>query len=559
MTAPVLSAAERKARRLVILNLRGCGYEGAGFDGITRQAFREQAEQAFLRAEKACRGELTNDEGRRRAIDPRGLFTGTESHARRWASEELVEWWEHVEARATYDEYAQDLIRSAVEELDAAGELDDDADEETAVSTTTEASPEHAAVLEAQGPAERLPRGAMALNDARAFYRRHFHFPSTVQLDVFTLWTAGLTHMRDHNQRYIGPTAVRMYIRASTPGAGKSLLGDFIALTGGRGEVVFAPASTYWGVVEMIAEQNKTVVLDNYDEAKGNARSGQLNIALAGAYSHTALLRSGRNNEEEACVYGPMAITAIGDRLRRRTDFRPVEERSVVVDVAKKPREVKLPRFDRRDPEHRSRCESIRRACEAWGRDVAPEVAVYRPTDLPDELDSRDLDMWEPMVAIADMAGGEWPARIRRALSVLVLGERVADDEDDDPFARLTPAERSMVEVSHVLDDLDGDTITTVELLEAMAQLPGGGRWAVPQGTERDRLLRARTMALSADLAVFGVNRSSIKVPVGGGQYRNGWYASDVLPCRPADLPDYRAADLDAHARRQEEEEVPFE
>lgn len=410
-------------------------------------------------------------------------------------------------------------------------------------------------------------RGALALDTARAFYRRHFHFPSTVQADLFTVWTAGLTHMRDHNHRYVGSTAVRLYVRASTSNAGKSLLARFIELTGGRGEIVFSPASTYWGVVQMIAQENKTVVLDNFDEARGNAKQGQLNIALAGAYDDTALLRSGKKDDPEAYVFGPIAITAIGDALRRSSSFKPVEERSAIVDVSRAPKDAKIERFDRRDPEHKFRAESIRRACEEWGRNVAPDFATYRPTDLPvDDMDSRALDMWEPLVAVADLAGGQWPARIRRALRALVLSEAVEADEDDDPFARLSAPERSMVDVAHVFRAAGADatppavaSLTTVDLLTAMSALPGGKRWAVPpaRDPDRQRLLKARTMALASDLSALGVVRSSVKVPAGDdpSRYVNGWFWADIRDRVPSDLPSYRPSDLAA----ADDEEVPFD
>jgi hypothetical protein len=40
---------------------------------------------------------------------------------------------------------------------------------------------------------------------------------------------------------------------------------------------------------------------------------------------------------------------------------------------------------------------------------------------MPDELDDRAQDSYESLVAIADMAGGEWPERARAALVVLRL------------------------------------------------------------------------------------------------------------------------------------------
>lgn len=409
----------------------------------------------------------------------------------------------------------------------------------------------------------RAPRGALALDQARAFYRAHFHFPTAVQLDAFTIWTAGLTHMRDHNEQFVGDTAVRLYVRAARAGAGKSLLADFIELTGGRGEVLFAPTSTYWGIVRSISEDNHTVVLDNWDMVRQN-KAQATGVLIGGAYAHTARARQGRSDEPERCIFGPVAVTAIGGKLRNSAEFQPVEQRSVIIDVDRKPEDVELARFDRRDPETMARTRGIRRACADWGRNVAPEYVRYRPTDLPDGLDNRDRDMWEPLIAIADLAGGDWPARIRRACRVLVLGERLDHDEDDDPFARLTPAERTMVEASHVLRRAQGAReesvpVTTVSLLERMATLPGGRRWAVPDNGERQRILKARTMALASDLAMFGVVRSSVKVPAadGSGRYVNGWWSGDVLPNTPSDLPSFRPSDLEGDSG--EEEDVPFD
>jgi hypothetical protein len=64
----------------------------------TRAAERQEREAAveneFVRAEGVTRGNLVNAKGRARGVDPRRLFTGRESEARRYASEELLEYWQ---------------------------------------------------------------------------------------------------------------------------------------------------------------------------------------------------------------------------------------------------------------------------------------------------------------------------------------------------------------------------------------------------------------------------------------------------------------------------------
>jgi hypothetical protein len=63
----------------------------------------------------------------------------------------------------------------------------------------------------------------------------------------------------------------------------------------------------------------------------------------------------------------------------------------------------------------------IREALAAWAadRDVIDALSAARPT-MPDGLRDRQMDAWEPLFAIADMAGGDWPDRARLASLALV-------------------------------------------------------------------------------------------------------------------------------------------
>src|ERR1700752_5305904 len=47
--------------------------------------------------------------------------------------------------------------------------------------------------------------------------------------------------------------------------------------------------------------------------------------------------------------------------------------------------------------------------------------------ELPDWLVDRPADVWEPLLAVADLAGGEWPERARVAAGVL-LSERSEEE-----------------------------------------------------------------------------------------------------------------------------------
>ena len=59
-----------------------------------RDSERDSIREAFyVNAEAATNGYMLNRAGEHAGIDPRTLFTGPEARARRYASEELLEYW----------------------------------------------------------------------------------------------------------------------------------------------------------------------------------------------------------------------------------------------------------------------------------------------------------------------------------------------------------------------------------------------------------------------------------------------------------------------------------
>ena len=57
---------------------------------------------------------------------------------------------------------------------------------------------------------------------------------------------------------------------------------------------------------------------------------------------------------------------------------------------------------------------ALRRKCARFVRDHAREIASVRP-EVPGQLHDRAADIWEPLLVLADLAGGEWPALAREA------------------------------------------------------------------------------------------------------------------------------------------------
>lgn len=63
--------------------------------------------------------------------------------------------------------------------------------------------------------------------------------------------------------------------------------------------------------------------------------------------------------------------------------------------------------------------EMLREQLIMWAASATGRLGSTWP-DLPPEITDRDADVWEPLIAVADLAGGDWPKRARVAAVALV-------------------------------------------------------------------------------------------------------------------------------------------
>ena len=86
-----------------------------------------------------------------------------------------------------------------------------------------------------------------------------------------------------------------------------------------------------------------------------------------------------------------------------------IEDRSIVLTLRRKLRSECLEKLRHADP---AEFETLRRKCVRWARDNAHRLRAARPS-VPEALNDRAADSWEPLLAIADLAGGRWPELAR--------------------------------------------------------------------------------------------------------------------------------------------------
>jgi len=83
-------------------------------------------------------------------------------------------------------------------------------------------------------------------------------------------------------------------------------------------------------------------------------------------------------------------------------------DRCIVIRMQRKTRHEQCERLRKLD------AEPLKQQCARFVLDHVDKIAVAQP-DLPAGLSDRAADIWEPLVVLADLAGGDWPQKARQA------------------------------------------------------------------------------------------------------------------------------------------------
>jgi hypothetical protein len=102
-------SAEQARHGAAIAQLRQQGYAGRSFQELARSAWKDDVQRRALDAENATNGYLTNSAGKRKNVNGWDLFTGPESTARKYASDELKQHWDQ-HGRPTFEDFRGGLL-----------------------------------------------------------------------------------------------------------------------------------------------------------------------------------------------------------------------------------------------------------------------------------------------------------------------------------------------------------------------------------------------------------------------------------------------------------------
>jgi hypothetical protein len=99
-------------------------------------------------------------------------------------------------------------------------------------------------------------------------------------------------------------------------------------------------------------------------------------------------------------------------------------DRSVEIAMRRKTKSDKVERLRRRDNADHVR---LRQQCLRWANDKGQALSAVTPK-IPEGLNDREFDIWEPLFAIAERVGGDWP-KLACDAAVALSGEGDGSEE----------------------------------------------------------------------------------------------------------------------------------
>jgi hypothetical protein len=327
---------------------------------------------------------------------------------------------------------------------------------------------------------------ASTLDDVADFVRR-FVVLGEAERDALALWVAH-THA-------IEAADATPYIAVTSPEpeSGKSLTLDVLAL------LVREPLPTVnisdAALFRAVHELKPSLLMDEMDAVFGQRAREREELR--------GLLNSGYRRGQTVVRMGGAKM----DKLQRFELFCPkvfaglgelpetIRSRSIIIRLQRRARDEHIEGFRYRDAAEAAR--PIFRSLVALAAQHTDELREARPS-MPDELGDRARDTWEPLLAIADHAGGAWPSRARAGAL------RLSAAKPPDEYSRgveLLAAVRSAFETTGA-DRLS--TARLIEVLAADAESPWadwGGSGAIPP------------RSLASLLRRYGIRSGTIRLP----------------------------------------------
>jgi putative DNA primase/helicase len=293
--------------------------------------------------------------------------------------------------------------------------------------------------------------GAVLLDDIASTIREYVVL-TPEQRDAITLYAV---HTHAHDAHDFSPI---LNVKSAQKRSGKSRLMQVLDRILALPLLVsgIRPAA----LLRIIDLKGPTLLFDEVDAAMKQDREvneayrGIINSAFSRPGARCILnvpLSGGGYEPRQFSTWAPLVLSGIGDLPDT------VRDRSIEIDMVRKRRDEQVQRLRRRDGKE---LDVLAQKVARWVRDNFARLQVSQP-EIPQALNDRAADAWEPLFAIAELAGGDWPARARQA-AVSLSG---AQEKDDDSLGT-----QLLADIREVFTD---EQIASQALVERLVALEG--------------------------------------------------------------------------------------
>jgi len=237
------------------------------------------------------------------------------------------------------------------------------------------------------------------------------------------------------------------------------------------------------------------------EEIRGLLNAGHRRGAVAGR----CVVHGKTVMTEEIPAYAAVALAGL--------DWLPdtIMSRSIIIRMRRRHTGEHVEQYRRRI--HAPQGEAVRTKIEAWAQSLTDDIPW---PELPPEIQDRDADIWESLVAVADVVGGDWPTRGRNAAVALV-----AEAKERDPSLGV----RLLADLRTVFSK--ESEMLSKAILEALAALPESP-WADMRGKPLDE------RGLANRLRQYGVRPKVLRI---GTQTFRGYAKADLIDAWSRYLP----------------------
>lgn len=314
--------------------------------------------------------------------------------------------------------------------------------------------------------------GAPLLDDLAKTLKRFVIFPR-YGAEAMALW---ILHAHAFD---VFPVSPILGIVSATKRSGKTLVLDLLWHLIPRG--LFTSNITPAALFRLVEKYSPGLLIDEGDTFIQNRDELRGILNASHRKSSAYVIRTVGDDYEPAqfCTWCPKVIAMIGKLPET------LEDRSITILMKRKMPKERAEKFSsvRVPPE----LEVLKRKVARWVLDHGTALEKADP-QVPDTLNDRAADNWRPLLAVAELAGGEWPGMGRRISEALdgSLNERSNSavvqllSDIRDLFRQCGRARLSSVEICAALvsmeerpwpEWLDGKPISVRQLAKLLAPL----------------------------------------------------------------------------------------